>query len=486
MDGSTGDIYPIPRDPLRFDLVQLFSAHLADRSGTLQDASAQGEFFASLGQPLTDAVANPTLLRGLRTEALFGSLVASLGRVHLIKHEDVGLAWTAHRGLKIPDYRIVLPDGTPFLAEVKHFHQGGNSRRAFSISRNYLTGLRTYGEMVGCPVKLAVYWSQWNVWTLVPLSALKTGGRPSLSMFRAYKSNEMGILGDLHVATRFPLRFRIVADPAHARTVGDDGKVAFRIADVEMYCADQRLTGRDWNIAMWFMLYGNWEEEATAEIIDGELVAVNVTRTPQEDHHQGLESIGTLSSLFSSMYLSSTSDADRVTRLGIKVVPGSLGSLIPDDYQSDALPLWRLKQIAEPRRSRGAALSCARQRTVQPGHPSLQAFPRDRSIDSCVLFPCKPTATDSVDGNGPRGPHVRESPDQSRLELPRVSYRQRKSIVDGARFPISVRSAPIPRYASSRSICELAPAGDLAIAVRLVLPSAAAASIVSATAPPIA
>ena len=53
MEGSNGDIRPIPRDPLRFDLLQLFSAHLADRSGTLQDASAQGEFFASLGQPLT-------------------------------------------------------------------------------------------------------------------------------------------------------------------------------------------------------------------------------------------------------------------------------------------------------------------------------------------------------------------------------------------------------------------------------------------------
>lgn len=204
-------------------------------------------------------------------------------------------------------------------------------------------------------MKLAVYWSQWNVWTLVPLSVLKAGGRSSLSLPRAIKANEMGILGDLHVATRFPLRIRIVADPAHKRTVADDGEVAFRIARVEMYCADQRLTGRDWNIAMWFMLYGNWEEDATAEITDGELVAVNVTRTPQEDHHQGLESVGTLSGLFSSMYLSSTSDADRVTRLGINVVGGSLGSLIPDDYQSDKLPLWGMKQIAEPRRSRRSA-----------------------------------------------------------------------------------------------------------------------------------
>jgi hypothetical protein len=87
------------------------------------------------------------------------------------------------------------------------------------------------------------------------------------------------------------------------------------------------------------------EEEATAEISDGKLAWVDFTRTPPEDHGQGFEFVGTLSSLFSSMYLSSTSDADRVTRLGIHVVGGSLGSLIPDNYHSDMLPLWRIHQV---------------------------------------------------------------------------------------------------------------------------------------------
>jgi hypothetical protein len=394
MEGANDDIQPIPRDPLRFDLLQLFAAHLADQGGTLQDASAPGEFFASLGQPLTHAVADSTLLRGLRTEALFSARVVSLGRIQLIEQEDAGPAWTAHRGLKIPDYRIVLPDGTTFLAEVKHFHQGGDPRKGFSISRSYLAGLHAYGQLVGCPVKLAVYWSRWNLWTLVPLSVCTERGRPSLSMPRAIKANEMGILGDLHVGTRFPLRIRVVADSAHKRTVGDDGEVAFTIGGVEMYCGDQRLTGPEWNLAIWFMLYGDWEEEATAEITDGELVAVNFIQTPQEDNHQGFEFIGTLSSLFSSMYLSSTSDADRVTRLGIKVVGGSLGSLIPDDYRSDTLPLWRIQQIQEPRRSRGSALSCGRGRTApqrNPG-PDTQHGPHRRPGKRLDQDPCWPVA----------------------------------------------------------------------------------------------
>jgi hypothetical protein len=83
---------------------------------------------------------------------------------------------------------------------------------------------------------------------------------------------------------------------------------------------------------MWFMLYGGWEEETRAEISDSKLVWVDFIRMPQEDHRQGFEFVGTLSSMFSSMYLSSTSDADRVTRLGIEVTGGSLGRLIPDGY----------------------------------------------------------------------------------------------------------------------------------------------------------
>jgi hypothetical protein len=60
-----------------------------------------------------------------------------------------------------------------------------------------------------------------------------------------------------------------------------------------------------------------------------------------------------LSSLFSTMYLSSTSDAERVTRLGIDVIGGSLGASIPDDYHSDELPLWRLHQVQEERQRLG-------------------------------------------------------------------------------------------------------------------------------------
>ncbi len=104
MEGSNDDIRPIPRNPLRFDLLPLCAAHVEARGGTLQDVDAQGDFLASLGQPLTRAVADSTLARGLRAEVMFAALVVSLGRITLIKQEDVGTAWTTRRELTVPDY----------------------------------------------------------------------------------------------------------------------------------------------------------------------------------------------------------------------------------------------------------------------------------------------------------------------------------------------------------------------------------------------
>jgi hypothetical protein len=65
MEASTGDIQPIPRDPLRFDLPQMFAAQVGARGGMLHDPNAQGEFVTRLGETLTRAVADTTLLRGL-------------------------------------------------------------------------------------------------------------------------------------------------------------------------------------------------------------------------------------------------------------------------------------------------------------------------------------------------------------------------------------------------------------------------------------
>jgi hypothetical protein len=345
MQRPEGNIHRIRRDPLRFELLRLFEAHLDPQSGSLQDPKAPSDFTANLGKPLTKALADPGLLRGLRTEALFEALIVSLGSVELIKQEDVGEAWTTRTGLKIPDYRIILPDANQFLVEVKHFHQSGTPTTPYRISANYFRGLETYENLVGSSVKLAVYWSAWNLWTLVPLSAWTKSGRPSLSLEKALQLNEMGMLGDLQVATEYPLRFRLVADQRAESTIDASGQAQFTIGDVEMYCRDRLLTKRhEQTIAMWLMLYGSWVEEATAEVRNHQPVAVDYVFAPQKPGQEEFSLVGALSSLFSRRYLSSTSDGDAVRRIGLSVSGGSLGAMIPDDYDSETLPLWRFRQ----------------------------------------------------------------------------------------------------------------------------------------------
>jgi hypothetical protein len=341
---SEGELRPIPRNPLRFELLQMFAAHVKGERGALHDVDAPAKFITSLNEPLTGSLADDSLLRGLQAESLFEGLVVSLGRVHLLKREDCGTTWSNTTRLKVPDFRAALEDGTEFLVEVKHFFQKTNKAKPFSISKNYLAGLRSYEALVGTPIKLGVYWSGWNLWTLVPLAACtETASSPSLTLERAIMANEMSLLGDVHVGTTPPLRLRVVADTRFDRKLDADGNVQFTIGAVELYCAERKLTrNRESTVALALMLYGDWEEHARAEIDEGALVAVDfifapATTTPD----QGFELVGSLSSMYSNMYRLSTNESGKVAGLNVDVVPGSLSSLIPSDYASKSLPLWR-------------------------------------------------------------------------------------------------------------------------------------------------
>lgn len=111
-----------------------------------------------------------------------------------------------------------------------------------------------------------------------------------------------------------------------------------------MYSGDKRLTRkREQSIAMWLMLFGQWQEEATADVRDEELVAVDFVMRPPEPSGEGYDLVGILSSMFTRVFINATTEEAAITRLGIDVRSGSLGSLIPDDYESEAISLWRFK-----------------------------------------------------------------------------------------------------------------------------------------------
>src|SRR5215831_1716986 len=100
---------------------------------------------------------------------MFEGVVIALGQVQMIKEEDAG-GWYDGDKLTVPDYRIILRDGTQFLVEVKNHNAGPFE---ISFKKEYVNGLRRYGGLTGSPVKLAVYWVRWRTWTLVSLDVLE-------------------------------------------------------------------------------------------------------------------------------------------------------------------------------------------------------------------------------------------------------------------------------------------------------------------------
>src|SRR5690348_7493442 len=147
------------------------------------------------------------------------------------------------------------------LVEVKNFHQGNDTRRPFELDADYVRGLVRYSQAMNCNLMLAVYWSRWNICTLVRHDDFEDcGDKRRLDMFTAIKANHMASLGDYSIGTRFPLSLIMRADKGKPRSFDTEGKGSFTISKVEFYCAGQHITDPlEQNIAAYLMFFGTWE-----------------------------------------------------------------------------------------------------------------------------------------------------------------------------------------------------------------------------------
>ena len=299
----------IRRDPVRFDVFRAFATR-ADVN--LHDQAAVDEFKTSVGTSIKKSLDNPKFLYGQHVEAMFEGVVIALGQVQMIKEEDVGGGWYEGEKLSIPDFRIVLRDGTQFLVEVKN-HNGDHFE--ISLTTAYVNGLRRYGELTGCPVKLAVYWVGWRTWTLVSLNVLEKRQKGfALRFVKAVPASELTLLGDKMVATRGPLIIKFIADRTKPRSLDEKGQLDMVIGDIKLFCGGQEiLDKREREIAFMLVMGGCWEEEGPSPELDadGAPNAIVFEFRPREDHGQGFEMIGSLSEIFVAFPVA---DTQRKTR----------------------------------------------------------------------------------------------------------------------------------------------------------------------------
>lgn len=337
------NIQKLPRDPLRFEPIKLLSDFIDQENLSLNHPELKSSFSSKINDSIDQALQNEAFLHGFRVEAMFEGLVASLGKVRLLKKEDAGGSiYAAEEGIKIPDFRVVLEDGNNWFVEVKNFHAKDPSTN-FSLNMEYLHGLIRYSEMAGGKLKIAVFWSKWKSWALVDPSIFKNQGNNEILTYpMAMCGNELGALGDFMVGTEFPLKIKLLTDPNKERTVREDGQVQYTISGFELYCNDKQLLKKVEQDIFYFLIqFGNWEEQPTEAIIkDSILEAMEFTWMPLEDQGKGFESLGFLSSMYSKYFIQKSLGKDKVAQISVNVEPGYLGKLIPNDYHGEALPLW--------------------------------------------------------------------------------------------------------------------------------------------------
>jgi hypothetical protein len=312
---------------------------------SLRDPKFAETFTGIVTERLAEALGNDILLHGQRTENMFKALVVSLGHYKLLKREDIGVVhpegmYTA------PDFRVHLHDGAQWLIEVKNVYDADPGRQRFRIRQQDLDHLNDYAVAMNCPLKFALYWARWRVWTLIDADDLAfIEGKFAIDMFKASPLNEMGRLGDRMIGTKSPLKLRLFADKSKPRFVSADGEASLTVSHAAVFCGEIEITDQvERNIAWILMEFGDWDcGEPQVAMSDNEVRAIEFQWTPRErpNEREGFEMIGTLSSMFSRYYATQTLAEGRVVQTEAELTPDWFAPLVANDQRNGALPLWR-------------------------------------------------------------------------------------------------------------------------------------------------
>lgn len=343
MQKHTSTINRLERDPAKFDVLDLFDAIGRDRKFVLNNEKDETAFIDAISKSLF-ANKTSTMIYGRRVESMFAYIASSLGKLTLIKKEDCGDTFCGN-GIKIPDYRVVFNDGKQLFVEVKNYHQKATFNN-YSMKTTYLEGLLRYAALMKIDLRIAIYWSKWNVWTLLdPKDFKRDGSKATIPFTTAMERNEMIVLGDYVVGTTPPLSLRLYPDENNPYSISNN-MAEFVIGSVELLCNNTSITvENEQRIAFALMLYGNWAENKISITLpnsENEVEYIEFSYSPMEyDDQQGFCMIGTLSTIISRQYGQLTAPDGKVERLSPNVDPGMLGFIIPEDYKGTSLPLWR-------------------------------------------------------------------------------------------------------------------------------------------------
>ena len=213
------------------------------------------------------------------------------------------------------------------------------------IKADYAHQLRTYSEAFQKLLLFAIYWVKWGVWTLNPLSDFTPAGAGySLSLCDAPKNDQKWLLGDSMIAIPKPLALRFFADPTKPSKVEPDGNLQFTIGRVAFVAGEREISNElEKKLAGFFLLYAPWENVSNpAKIVDGRVIHYDIQGIRQDPNpDQQFLMLGYLSEMISRQFNEMTVAKGKVLHLTPEVSPDKLGVVIPTDYKSEVLCIWR-------------------------------------------------------------------------------------------------------------------------------------------------
>ena len=348
----------LPRHAAELGSLDLFARLDDSATGSLGDEARLDAVIARFREGVRISLQNPARVYGWHTQVMFGQVVRALGAVVLLTEEDQGTTWARTSDRIHPgDYRAVLADGRNLSIEVKN-HRVQGVDRPFKMPKANLAGLVKYAALTGSKPRVAIYWSVPGLWLLVdPAHFTVHGDKATLDMRVAMAESEMADLGDRMIGTVPPLEVDLTVHEVGDRrpTRSGTAETTLQIDGISLSAGGRELKGAaERRLAFYLMWNGKWPESEQDDSEAGRLTHHRFRFEPEEwPHKQGFAFVGFYSELFARSFWLQTSHEGVVTKLTADLDPRRQGFVIPDDYHSDELPLWRM-QLQPRTQSRGA------------------------------------------------------------------------------------------------------------------------------------
>lgn len=329
-------INKINRNIEKYEIYELFNL-IAEEHNFRNLNEDYINLFIDIVKESLNKTTNPIFMHGKQTEKMFSYIVSCMPECVLIKQEDAGSLFSNDK-VKIPDYKVLLKNNRQILIEVKNHHTKNNLKQ-FKIKTSELQELNNYARLVQIELKIAIYWSNIQTWTLIDTEKFINNGNNSyIDFITAIENNEMSILGDYWLATIPPLELKMYIQEKEILPNHINGS----ISKVELFANNKLIKDEhEKNIAFNLMLFGSWEDNLYIETINNSRCIVSTINPIQKSNEQ-FDMIGAMSSIISRKFNFITSNNQESIPLFRKIKSENLFIDIDiENYKGKVLHLWR-------------------------------------------------------------------------------------------------------------------------------------------------